>query len=46
MDELTNIIQENVPRCMLFSNDILLIEETTEGVNQKFELWRRMKNEY
>lgn len=25
---------------MLSANDIVLIEESCEGVNQKFELWR------
>ena len=25
---------------MLFANDIVLIDETTRGVNAKFEIWR------
>lgn len=35
MEELTDIIQDEIPRCMLFADDVLLIDETTEGVNQK-----------
>ena len=38
MDELTRHIQEEVPWCMLFANDVVLIDETREGVNAKLEL--------
>ena len=40
MDELTKDIQEEVPWCMLFADDIVLIDETKAGVNAKLELWR------
>ena len=39
MDELTRHIQEEVPWCMLFADDVVLIDETREGVNAKLELW-------
>jgi hypothetical protein len=41
MDELTGSIQDDVPWCMLFADDIVLIDETSVGVNQKLELWRK-----
>ena len=40
MDELTREIQDEVPWCMLFANDIILIDESKEGVNTKLERWR------
>ena len=40
MDELTKHIQTEVPWCMLFADDIVLVDETKEGVNTKLELWR------
>ena len=40
MDELTREIQDNVPWCMLFADDIVLIDETKTGLNAKLERWR------
>ena len=40
MDELTRELQENIPWCMLFADDIVLIDETARGVNTKLEMWR------
>ncbi|XP_052193027.1 uncharacterized protein LOC127801710 [Diospyros lotus] len=40
MDELTKDIQTEVPWCMLFTDDIVLVDEIKEGVNTKLELWR------
>ena len=37
MDELTRGIQDEVPWCMLFVDDIVLIDESREGVNTKLE---------
>ena len=41
MDEITKSIHEDIPWCMLFVNDIVLIDETKEEVNKKLELWRQ-----
>ncbi|XP_047265649.1 uncharacterized protein LOC124897153 [Capsicum annuum] len=41
MDVLTRRIQGKVPRCMLFADDIVLIDEMREGVNEKLEVWRQ-----
>jgi len=40
MDELTRGIQNEVPWCMLFVDDIVLIDETKEVVNNSLERWR------
>ena len=40
MDELTRAIQDEMPWCMLFADDIVLVDETRAGVNAKLELWR------
>jgi Reverse transcriptase (RNA-dependent DNA polymerase) len=40
MDEITNDIQGDIPWCMLFADDVVLIDESRIGVNQKLELWR------
>ena len=37
MDELTRGIQDKVPWCMLFADDIVFIDEIMEGVNKKLE---------
>jgi len=41
MDELTRAIQDEIPWCMLFADDIVLVDETRAGVNAKLELWRQ-----
>ena len=41
MDELTRAIQDEIPWCMLFTDDIVLVDETRAGVNAKLELWRQ-----
>ena len=37
MDELTREIQDEVPWCMLFTDDIVLIDETRNGLNEKLD---------
>nr|XP_009776866.1 PREDICTED: uncharacterized protein LOC104226540 [Nicotiana sylvestris] len=41
IDVLLRHIQGEVPWCMLFADDILLIDETRSGVNVRFEVWRQ-----
>ena len=40
MDVLTGSIQDEVPWCLMFADDIVLIDESREGVERKLELWR------
>uniref|UniRef100_A0A5B7A2U5 Putative reverse transcriptase family member n=1 Tax=Davidia involucrata TaxID=16924 RepID=A0A5B7A2U5_DAVIN len=40
MDELTKHIQDEVPWCMFFADDIVLIDETKTTLNAKLEVWR------
>jgi len=42
MDELTKRIQEELPWCMLFVDDIILVDEIRKGVNGKSEQWRHI----
>ncbi|XP_019257170.1 PREDICTED: uncharacterized protein LOC109235491 [Nicotiana attenuata] len=41
LNALTRHIQGEVPWCMLFANDIVLIDETRGGVNEMLEVWRQ-----
>ena len=41
MDELTRAIQDEISWCMLFADDIVLVDETRAGVNVKLELWKQ-----
>ncbi|XP_060178388.1 uncharacterized protein LOC132608378 [Lycium barbarum] len=41
MDALTSRIQGEVPWCMLFADDIVLIDESRSGVNARLEVWRQ-----
>ncbi|XP_021992157.1 uncharacterized protein LOC110888973 [Helianthus annuus] len=40
LDELSNLIQEPVPWCMLFADDIVLSAETKQCLNARVEEWR------
>ncbi|KAK8944698.1 hypothetical protein KSP39_PZI008342 [Platanthera zijinensis] len=40
LGELTGHIQQAIPWCLLFADDIVLVDETREGVNAKLESWR------
>ena len=39
MDELIAHIQEEVPWCMLFADDIVLVDELRNGMNVKLKRW-------
>jgi hypothetical protein len=41
MYEVTRDIQGDIPWCMLFADDVVLVDESRTGVDQKLELWRR-----
>jgi hypothetical protein len=41
MDKITNDIQEDISWCILFADDVVLIDESRIGVDQKLELWRQ-----
>ena len=41
IDEVTRSIQDEIPWCMLFADDIVLVDETKDGVNAKLEQWRQ-----
>ena len=41
MDELTRAIQDEIPWCMLFADDIVLIDETRARVNAELKLRRQ-----
>jgi hypothetical protein len=38
MDEVTRNIQGDIPWCMLFTDDVVLVDESQAGVNRKLEL--------
>ena len=40
LDELSKSIQETVPWCMLFADDIVLVAETKQILNARLEEWR------
>ncbi|PUZ69516.1 hypothetical protein GQ55_2G114900 [Panicum hallii var. hallii] len=40
MDEVTRDIQGDSSWCMLFADDVVLVDESRAGVNMKLELWR------
>ena len=40
MGELIKGIEDEIHWCMLFIDDIILIDATKDGVNKKFECWR------
>ena len=41
IDELTNEIQDAISQYILFVDNIILIDETREGINKKLECWRQ-----
>ena len=38
MDEVTRNIQGDIPWCMLFADDVVLVDESQAGVNMKLKL--------
>jgi hypothetical protein len=40
MDKVTRDIQGGIPWCMLFADDVVLVDESRAEVDQKLELWR------
>ena len=40
LDELSREIQQSIPWCLIFADDIVLVSETMEGLNTRLELWR------
>jgi hypothetical protein len=40
MDEVTINIQGDIIWCMLFADDVVLVDESRVEVDQKLELWR------
>ena len=41
MNKLTKHIQDTVPWCMMFADDIVLVDENARGVNANLEIWRK-----
>ena len=41
MDEVTRNIQGDIPWCMLFADDVVLVDESQAGVNRELELWQQ-----
>jgi hypothetical protein len=40
MDKITKDIYEDIPWCMLFTDDVVLIDESRIEIDWKLELWR------
>jgi hypothetical protein len=41
MDEVTRDIQGDILWCMLFADEVVLVDDSQTGVNTKLELWRQ-----
>ncbi|GKA31398.1 ataxia telangiectasia mutated family protein [Tanacetum coccineum] len=42
LDELSRGIQESIPWCLIFADDIVLVSDTPDGLNKRLEQWREM----
>ncbi|XP_071728115.1 secreted RxLR effector protein 78-like [Rutidosis leptorrhynchoides] len=40
LDELSRGIQENIPWCLIFADDIVLLSESKDELNRRLEQWR------
>nr|GEV47439.1 hypothetical protein [Tanacetum cinerariifolium] len=40
LDELSREIQEDIPWCLIFADDIVLVSESAKGLNIRLENWR------
>jgi hypothetical protein len=40
MNEVIRDIQGGIPWCMLFLDDVVLVDKSRTGIDQKLELWR------
>jgi hypothetical protein len=40
MDEITRDIRGGIPWCILFTDDVVLVDESMTGIDQKLKLWR------
>jgi hypothetical protein len=40
MDEATRDIQGDIPWCMLFVDDVVLVDDSRTRVNRKLEIWK------
>jgi hypothetical protein len=41
MNEVTRYIQGDIPWCMLFADDVVLVDDSWTWVNRKLELWKQ-----
>jgi hypothetical protein len=41
MNDITKDIQDSIPWCMPFTDNVILVDESMTRVNQKLKLWRR-----
>lgn len=41
MDEVMKDIQDEIPCCMLFADDVVLINESKIGVDKQLKFWRQ-----
>ncbi|GKC19806.1 retrovirus-related pol polyprotein LINE-1 [Tanacetum coccineum] len=42
LDGLSRGIQEDIPRCLIFADDIVLVAESVKGLNIKLKNWREV----
>jgi hypothetical protein len=40
MNKVIRDIHGGIPWCMLFADDVVLVDESRMGVDEKLELWR------